>query len=116
MEYKWKHILWKTREEAYAFISYSHDLKHLTSVRNIFDKLEEQSILFWFDDGIRYREDWRTSLEEKNDASAIFIGLLSQQYFASAECWKELMRAFHHQHDAHFFLLEERMDIKALVQ
>lgn len=102
--------------KAFAFVSYSHAPEYLTHVRNIFDKLEDHAIPFWFDDGIRYREDWRSSLEEKNDASALFIGLLSPQYFASVECWKELMRAMHHRHDAHFFLLEERMDIKALVE
>ena len=77
----------------HAFVSYRHDPLFLTSVRSIFSKFEEIGIPYWYDDGIRYRDNWRDVLEKQNTDSEVFIGLLSNSYFKSMECWKELIRA-----------------------
>lgn len=101
---------------AFAFVSYSHDPGYLTHVRTLFTVLDENAIPFWFDDQIRYLENWRGRLEERNASASIFIGLLSTQYFQSVECWKELMQAFHRNTEGHFFLLEERLNITEIVR
>jgi len=77
----------------HAFISYRHDGDFLTSIRNIFTSFENNGILYWYDDGIRYRDDWRKVLEAQNEKAELFIALLSRSYFESDECWKELIRA-----------------------
>lgn len=102
-------------DEHYAFISYSHDRKYLTSVRNIFSRLQEHEIPFWFDDGIRCGESWRRQLEERSDRAGLFIGLLSAGYFDSTECWKELIRAAGKGQERYFFLLEP-MNMAAVIE
>ena len=99
----------------HAFISYRHDIELLTSIRNIFTKFEENDILYWYDDGIRYRTDWKEELEKQNRESEVFIALLSNSYFESVECWKELIRAVSgkksNYEKIHFLLLEQSVRI-----
>ena len=82
-----------TGREKHAFISYRHDRDFLTSVRNLFTQFKNNGLLFWYDDGIRYRSDWKKTLEEQNLYADAFIALLTNSYFESKECWKELIRA-----------------------
>ena len=77
----------------YAFVSYRHDRDFLTSVRTVFGKLQENRLEFWFDDGIRTGDDWEQTLRTKNNNAAVFLGLLTNSYFESPECWKELILA-----------------------
>ena len=97
----------------YAFISYRHDERYLTSVRNVFTKFEELELPYWYDDGIHYRSDWVTTLEEKNRDAKVFIALLTNSYFSSPECWKELLRAIAGKQDrsVHFILLQKNIRI-----
>ena len=94
---------------AYAFISYRHDPDFLVAVRSFFAKLEEAQISYWFDDGIRTGEKWAEVLKEKNRRSAAFFGLLTNSYFASPECWKELLYAIAAKKNCRFILLEDRV-------
>ena len=80
-------------EKPYAFVSYKHKKNHYVSIQNLFKKFKDNDIRFWYDDGIPYRADWRKTLEDKNKDAAIFIGLLSNEYFESVECWRELLFA-----------------------
>lgn len=80
-------------EKKHAFVSYRHDPAFLTSIRSIFTNFEKHGVLYWYDDGIRYRSNWKEELEKQNMRSDAFIALLSNSYFESVECWKELVRA-----------------------
>jgi hypothetical protein len=80
-------------ERAYAFVSYRHEESDYVSIRNLFKKFKDNGIRFWYDDGIYYRDDWRKTLEDRNKDAAIFVGLLSNAYFESVECWHELLLA-----------------------
>lgn len=80
-------------EEPYAFVSYKHNASYYVSIRNFFKKLRDNGIRFWYDDDIRYQENWREKLRKKNTNSRIYIALLSNEYFASVECWRELLQA-----------------------
>lgn len=101
--------------EKHAFVSYRHDIELLTSIRNIFTKFEGNGILYWYDDGIRYRTDWKEELEKQNREAEVFIALLSNSYFESVECWKELIRAVsgkkNNYEKIHFLLLEQGVRI-----
>lgn len=80
-------------EESHGFVSYRHDRDLLLYVRNIFARFMKNGVRFWYDDGIRYRDNWKEKLEYENKYADAFIGLLSNSYFESPECWKELVRA-----------------------
>lgn len=80
-------------KDPYAFVSYRHDRDFLISVRIIFAGLQDNAVDYWFDDGIKTGEEWEKVLIEKNHNAAVFLGLLTNSYFESAECWKELLRA-----------------------
>ena len=80
-------------KDPYAFVSYRHDKAFLTSVRTVFGKLQENQLEFWFDDGIRTGENWEQTLRTRNNDAAVFLGLLTNSYFESPECWKELILA-----------------------
>ncbi|MDO5133443.1 MAG: toll/interleukin-1 receptor domain-containing protein [Eubacteriales bacterium] len=102
-------------EKKHAFISYRHDKRFITSVRNILTQFEKHGILFWYDDGIRPRDNWKVVLERQNMDSEVFIGLLSNSYFQSKECWKELINAVSGKkgryEKIHFIMLEENVDL-----
>lgn len=96
----------------YAFISYRHNDEFLTCVRTIFSKFEEHKIRYWFDRGIHQGEKWAETLRKRNEDAKIFIALICNDYFNSAECWKELIRSIalekvrHHDRKTVFILLE----------
>lgn len=105
-----------TGDDSYAFVSYRHDEAFLLSVRNVFAKFADHHIRFWYDRGIGYREDWTEALEMRNKKAAVFVGLLTNSYFESTECWKELIQAIADKrncHDCvHFILLENNIDFQ----
>ena len=109
-----------TGTKKHAFISYRHDRKYLTSVRNLFTLFKKNGLLFWYDDGIQYHSDWKKTLEEQNSGANTFIALLTNSYFKSKECWKELIRAVAARKgkgfdSIHFFMLEKNVDLTALL-
>lgn len=77
----------------FAFVSYRHDENNYVSIRNLFKNFSDEKIYFWYDDGIRYGDNWAEKLKEKNEESKIFVALLTDSYFESVECWKELLYA-----------------------
>ena len=101
----------------YGFVSYRHDKHFVTHIRNIFTWLKKADIPYWFDEGIKYGDNWREELVSRNNGASAFIMLLSKSYFDSAECWKEVIYAIHNakkaakQNYIHIFLLEENVFI-----
>ena len=111
-----------TGAKKHAFISYRHDREFLTSVRNLFTLFKKNELLFWYDDGIQYHADWKKTLEEQNSGAETFIALLTNSYFKSKECWKELIRAVAARKEKekgfdsiHFFMLEKNVDLSSLL-
>ena len=80
-------------DKPYAFISYRHQPEHYVNIQNLFTHFKKANVPFWYDEGIHYGENWRQVLESRNQSAAVFVGLLSNSYFESAECWKELIQA-----------------------
>lgn len=78
----------------YAFISYKHgeaEKERLTFL----SLMKKEDYRYWYDDGIRVQEDWEKKLEEKkcSDKNILFIALISEGYFSSPQCLKELKDA-----------------------
>lgn len=88
--------------DPFAFISYRHDPSYLKDVRKTFDLLGHYKIRYWFDQDISAGEYWDQKLKAKNEASTLLIILLTNSYFTSSECWKELIRAIHYKKEAYY--------------
>ena len=102
-------------KDPFAFVSYRHDRNYLTSVRTVFGKLQENGVEYWFDDGIHTGDNWKTILQNKNHDASVFIALLTNSYFDSPECWKELIQAIANskkgEKDFFFIILEEKLTL-----
>lgn len=76
----------------YAFISY----RRLDAPKERFAVLgilKKEGYRYWYDDGIELHEDWQGKLELANAKSAVFIALITKQYYKSYQCVKELRQA-----------------------
>lgn len=76
-------------EPPFVFISYKRgveDKKRFAFLR----KLRKSNIRYWYDQGIKYGEEWEKELVTRNEASSAFIALVSEKYFESYQCCKEL--------------------------
>lgn len=79
--------------EPYAFVSYRHDADAYVSSRNLLAAFQRNGIRFWYDKEIGYRDNWEEKIRKKNQDARVFVALLSDSYFESVECWKELLFA-----------------------
>ena len=79
-------------EDPYAFISY-RTADAMKERYLVLGMLKKAGLLYWYDDGIHIHDNWQTTLFERNRDSAVFIALLSEGYFHSYECVKELRQA-----------------------
>lgn len=83
--------------ENFCFISYRHDPHYLSYIRTLFQVFNNKNINYWFDDCLKTGEQWDKQLHEKVKQAKVFIILMTNSYFQSTECWKELLRAMKHQ-------------------
>ena len=95
-------------EHPYAFVSYrSTDAEKERYM--ILAMLKKAELLYWYDDGIHIHDDWEKTLEKKNEDCAVFIALLSENYFTSRQCMKELKRAVNAHKPIIFISLDETL-------
>ena len=76
----------------YAFISYRR--MDAPKERAAFlGVLKKEGYRYWYDDSIPLDKDWRKELQKAITKSSVFIALISQNYFSSFQCVKELQQA-----------------------
>ena len=87
--------------EKYAFISYSHKDKEI--VNTVLERLCFLGIRFWYDDGI-HSEQWIDRLVQKIASCEVMIVFLSENYYLSRDCNKELTLAY--ENNKQFFIIK----------
>ena len=80
--------------EPYAFVSYSH--KDTEPVLHILEKLNENGVRFWYDEGIEPGSLWANNIASHIEQCHIFIAFISRHYLASENCVDELIYARDH--------------------
>ena len=75
-------------DEAYVFVSYSHDDDDL--VHREIDWLQSQGFNVWYDEGISGASRWRDELAERIQKCHLFLFYASPQSVASQVCREEL--------------------------
>lgn len=76
----------------YAFISY----RRLDAPKERFaflGMLKKDGYRYWYDDAIDFKADWSEVLQKANEKSAVFIALITEHYYESYQCVKELRQA-----------------------
>lgn len=76
----------------YAFISY----RRLDAPKERFaflGILKKAGYRYWYDDAIDLNTDWSEVLQKANQKSTVFIALITEHYYESYQCVKELRQA-----------------------
>lgn len=77
--------------EPFIFLSYSH--KDKNEAEEIIRKLNENDYRVWYDEGITAGKEWTANIAERIEQCGYFFALLSENYYKSTQCRKELLYA-----------------------
>lgn len=85
----------KPKKSLFLFTSYSHrDMELLNRLKKSLKLLEKkEEIYVWTDKDILPSEDWSEAIEENLKNSQIILLLISDHFFASCQCNREMERA-----------------------
>ena len=92
-------------DRPYVFISYSH--KNNIQRAAVCNKLSENQIRYWFDDGLHSGDDWNMMIAESLRKASVCLLLLSEDSASSEYVKNELNFAMNHRIPIHVLLLEE---------
>lgn len=92
-------------DRPYVFISYSH--KNNIQKAAVCNKLSENQIRYWFDDGLHSGDDWNMMIAESLRKASVCLLLLSEDSASSEYVKNELNFAMNHRIPIHVLLLEE---------
>ena len=73
--------------DEFFFVSYAH--KDCEDVFPILEKLSQNGILLWYDEGLQAGKDWFEYMRKKINRSAGFLVFLSTRYIDSPHAMKE---------------------------
>lgn len=93
--------------EPYAFVSYSHDDRKL--VHSIIDVLQGRGYRIWFDERIAPAAEYESDIFEKLEKSVCVIFFISDAFYKSAWCKKEMRRCLGYGKEFLLVFLEEDM-------
>lgn len=91
--------------DPYLFISYSHrDASNITEICTI---LRENSVRFWYDNGLHSGDDWNLVIATHLERAAACLLLLSRASASSRYVKNELIFSFNHRIPIHILSLED---------
>jgi hypothetical protein len=74
--------------EKFVFVSYRQS--NILELSKVLEHLHESGFNFWYDRGIPLAEEWDREIENQINDCMAFVGVLSNSYFASKICRREL--------------------------
>jgi hypothetical protein len=77
----------ETRDK-YVFVSYRQS--NISELSTVLDYLTNDGFDFWYDRGIALTDEWDKEIEGRITNCTAFLGILSNAYFASKICRREL--------------------------
>lgn len=102
---KCEKVHFQKTDRPYVFISYSH--KNNIQRAAVCNKLSENQIRYWFDDGLHSGDDWNMMIAESLRKASVCLLLLSEDSASSEYVKNELNFAMNHRIPIHVLLLEE---------
>ena len=78
-------------KEPFIFISYAH--ADGEEVMNFIESMNKQGYRIWYDDGIRFNEDYQNTIQRKIRESAYFIAFITERYLTRPDPLMEMLIA-----------------------